>query len=103
MWSHKGVKKGTLQAGCVSLLLCGLDDARERGDVLAAMAARRLPVLADINIRLDKDRRRPLLANVFYHLTYYFDPVLATITPMLANVFFALPGMNVQLDHEEGK
>ena len=92
-----------LQVGCVSLLLCGLDEARERTDALAAMASRRLPVSRDINAKLDKDSRRPLLVNVFYHLSYYFDPLLATLTPALANEFFSLFGINIDLDQKEGE
>jgi len=97
VWSHKGAEPGTRQAGCVSLLLCGLDDTRERGDALAALASRRLPVPPDINVKLDEDRRRPLLVHVFYNLTYFFDPVLASVAPMLANAYFALLGINVEL------
>jgi hypothetical protein len=87
-------------AGCVSVLLTGLEDARERGEVLAAMASRRLPVPPDINAKLDRNASRPLLVNVFYDLSLSFDPVLATAAPMLAHTFFALLGANVELEQE---
>jgi hypothetical protein len=62
--------------GCASVLLSGLEDARERGEVLAALAARRLPVPPDINDALDKFPR-PLLVNVHYSLASQADPVTA--------------------------
>ena len=71
---------------------------RASGDALAAMAARRLPVPPDINVKLDNYSWRPLLVHVFYDLTYFLDPVPASIAPMLAKTFFALLGMNIQLE-----
>src|SRR5258708_36223070 len=78
VWSHRGNEKGSRLAGSVSLVLTGLDEANERSEVLAAMAARRLPVPPDINAKIDKDGRRPLAVNLFYHISYFLDPVLAT-------------------------
>jgi hypothetical protein len=101
VWSHRGNEPGKRLAGGASLLLTGLDDARERSDVLAAMAVRRLPVPPDINVKLDKDRRRPLVVNLFYHLSYFLDPLLATVAPMLGNTFFALLGTNIELKENQ--
>jgi hypothetical protein len=81
--------------GCVSVLLSGLEDARERGEVLAALAARRLPVPPDINDTLDQFPR-PLLVNVHYNLASQTDPVTGTLAPMLAHAFFATLGINVE-------
>jgi hypothetical protein len=81
--------------GCVSILLSGIEDARERGEVLAALAARRLPVPPDINDALDKFPR-PLLVNVHYSLASQTDPVTGTLAPMLAHAFFAMLGINVE-------
>jgi hypothetical protein len=81
--------------GCVSVLLSGLEDARERVEVLAALAARRLPVPPDINETLDRFPR-PLLVNVHYSLASQTDPVTGTVAPMLAHAFFVMLGINVE-------
>jgi hypothetical protein len=82
----------------VSLLLCGLDASRERADALGILAAHRLPVPPDIGVKLDRHQRRPLLFNVFYNLVFWTDPVVATVSPMLAHNYFASLGINVELD-----
>jgi hypothetical protein len=81
--------------GSVSILLSGLEDARERGEVLGALAARRLPVPPDIHDTLDQFPR-PLLVNVHYTLASQTDPVTGTLAPMLAHAFFAMLGINVE-------
>jgi hypothetical protein len=91
-----GIWSRDRDAGCVSLFLCGLDEARERGEALAVLASRRLPVPSDINAKLDRESRRPLLVNVFYNLAYLTDPVVATLSPMLAYTYFASLGINVE-------
>jgi hypothetical protein len=48
--------------------------------------------------QLDRERRRPLLFNVFYNLVFRTDPVVATVSPMLAHNYFASLGINVELD-----
>jgi len=80
----------------VSLLLCGLEDARERGEALAALAARRLPVPRNIHVWLDGHTQRPLLVSIFYDLSGMLDPVIATVAPMLAHTFFASLGLNLE-------
>ena len=101
IWAQEQTEANTLAAGSISLMLCGLDDQRERTDVLAALAARRLPVPPDINLRLDKDSRRPLLIHVYYNLTYYFDPILASVALLHATTFFSLLGINTESEPEQ--
>jgi hypothetical protein len=84
------------EAGAASLLLCGIDDARERGDALAAAASLRMPVPPDMNTRLDR-YARPVLVNVYYSLAYLIDPVVATLSPMLARVFFDTLGVETDV------
>jgi hypothetical protein len=102
VWSTRSKDEQKRIAGCVTLLLCGLDESRERGDVLAALASRRLPVPPDINARLDKDTRRPLLVNIHYSLSSLFDPVFATVSTMLASTFFGLLGAIAEVEQQEG-
>jgi hypothetical protein len=80
VWSRKR------NAGAVSLLLCGLDEPRERAEALAILAAHQRPVPNDVGAKLDRERRRPLLFNVFYNLVFWTDPVVATVLPRLRSV-----------------
>jgi hypothetical protein len=64
----------------------------------AASACSCLPVPGDVAAKLDRERRRPLLFNVFYNLVFWTDPVVATVSPMLAHNYFASLGINAELE-----
>lgn len=89
-------------AQAITLLRAGVDPARELLDILAACAARRLPVPHDLPERID-DIHGPLAINVFYSLAAILDPVVNTAAPAFAVAFFGTLGVDDETDDELGQ